>query len=167
MRAPDLGEEAPDVAGHRRYGAAGEHPLEVLAGEVVLLLEEEGAGELQPHADQLGVVDEDGAEGRDRLVEQGVALVRVLLPAVGGAERRHAGEEEDVDLVRVVGIEGAEDAEGVIELAHVDQRPRILDCRVGGEMGVGERCGGDAEEESKDQRADHVQHTRGPERHGE
>ena len=57
----------------------------------VLLLEEEGAGELEPDADQLGLLDQDRAERGDGLVEKLLALVG--LGARGQLHGSHAYPE--------------------------------------------------------------------------
>ena len=54
----------------------------------VLAFEEEGAGELEPDADQLGPLDQDRAERGDRLVEKRLALVG--LGARGLLDGEHA-----------------------------------------------------------------------------
>ena len=57
----------------------------------VLLLEEEGAGEFEPDADQLGLLDQDRAERGDGLVEKLLALVG--LGARGQLHGSHAQPE--------------------------------------------------------------------------
>ena len=77
----DLGEEALhvglDLVGH----VAGQDRLEVLPRQTVLAFQEEGAGQLQAHADEVRIVDQHGVEGGDRLVEQGIAAILVRLVA--------------------------------------------------------------------------------------
>ena len=123
----------------------------MIPGEVVLLLEEEGAGKLQPHPRQLRPVDQDVPQGCDGAVQQRFPL-GLVLPRLGRADRRHAGEEQDVDPVRVVGIQSAENAEGLFVLAQGEERPRLLHCRVGREMGIGNGGTGNAEEGREEQR---------------
>ena len=60
----------------------------MLAGEVVVAVEEEGPGELQAHAHELGSIDEYRPEGGDCIV-----VARVL-------DRGHAGAEQ---IARPVG----------------------------------------------------------------
>ena len=59
-----------DIGHHRLGGIARQHALEVLLGQAVLALVEEGPGQLQPHAHQTGLIDEHGAKGGDRLIQQ-------------------------------------------------------------------------------------------------
>ena len=82
-----------------------------------LLLEEEGAGELEPDTDQPGALDEDRAELGDRLVEKLVALLG--LGAGGLVDGQHAQPEADGGLV--LGERGAaqgEDYQDDREYAH-------------------------------------------------
>ena len=92
-RPHDL-EEANDVERHRRRQLAGQHMLELPPGELVLALEEEGAGELQPNARQLGTPDQHGAEGGDGLVKQLVALVLSHARPLGSLDRLHPRPEQ-------------------------------------------------------------------------
>ena len=73
---------------------AGQHMLEMPPGELVLALEEEGAGELQPNAHQLGPADQHGAEDIDRLVQQFVALVLGHARPLGSLDRLHPRPEQ-------------------------------------------------------------------------
>ena len=56
-------------------------PLEMLAGQVVLLLEIESQAQFQTHAHQVGPTDQDGPEGRDGLVQERLAFL-VREPAI-------------------------------------------------------------------------------------
>ena len=87
-------EEAADVERHRRRRLAGQHMLEMPPGELVLSLEEEGAGELQPNADELGPADQHGSEEIDRLVKQLVALVLRHARPLGSLGRLHPRPEQ-------------------------------------------------------------------------
>ena len=77
---------------------AGQHLLEMPPRQCVLALQEEGAGELQPHPHKLRAVHEDGPEGGDGFVELLVAHL-ALLRLHGGLDRRHAGPEARPGLV--------------------------------------------------------------------
>ncbi len=71
----------------------------MLPRQAVLSLEEEGAGEFQPHPDEAGALDQDGVERRDRLVQERIpVLLRPPRPP-GGAHRGEAGEEQHVRAV--------------------------------------------------------------------
>ena len=72
LALPDLSKETVDIECHRRRRVARQNLLEILSGEAVLVLEEEGAAELQPDPHQLGALDQHGVEGADGLVQQSV-----------------------------------------------------------------------------------------------
>ena len=64
-----------DIRRYRLRHAAGQHGLEMAPGKGVLPLEEEGAGEFEADADQIGVGHQHLAEGGDGLIKQCVAAV--------------------------------------------------------------------------------------------
>ena len=143
---PDLEKEAANVGDHRRRRSARQHALEVRAGEIVLLLEEEGAGKLQSHTHQLGLVDEDGAQRGNGAFQQHLAL-GLVLPRLGRTDRRQPGEEQDFGPVAMVAVQGPQEVEREFELFVQHQHPRLHDSGVGREMRVG--GSGDRDEDDK------------------
>ena len=88
-------EEALDVGGDRLGHVARQHLFEMPPRQRVLLLQEEGAREFEPHPHKLRAVHQDRAEGGDGLVELLVAglPVRRGVGDMGGIEGFHAGPE--------------------------------------------------------------------------
>ena len=68
-----LGKEGMDIRRYRLRHAAGQHRLEVALRELVFALEEERAGQLQPHPHQPRRLDQHDVEGGDGLVQQRVS----------------------------------------------------------------------------------------------
>ena len=113
-------EEAVDVGGDRRRRPAGEHALEVLPRQAVVPLQEERPRELQAHPHESGPVDQDRAERRHRLGQQGGPPIPRRRP-FGGPDGREADEEPDVGPIRVMGGQRTQDRQRFAETAALDQ----------------------------------------------
>ena len=124
----------------------------MLAGEMVLFLEEERPRKLQPHPCQLRPVDQDVPQGGDGAVQQHLPL-GLVFSCFRRADCRHAGEEQDIDPIGMVRVQGPQDLERSLEPPGRDERPRVLHRRVGGEMGVCDGSTRNAEEDREEQRA--------------
>ena len=132
---PDRPQEAVDVGGHRGGRAGGQHALEMLPRQAVLAFEEERTGQFQAHAHEPGTVEQDGAQRRDRLVQQDGFP---LLPGrpLGRPDRRQTDEEPDVGPVRMIGRQRTQNGQCLVETPALDQRPGIPDPGVRREMGI-------------------------------
>ena len=83
-------EEALDIDGHGLGRLAAQHLLEMPPRERVLLLQEEGARQFEPHAHKLRAVHQDRPKRGDGLVELLVAGLPVR-DGMGGGQRLHSG----------------------------------------------------------------------------
>ena len=135
--------------------------LELPARQPVLPLEEEGAAELEPDADQLRAPDQHGVEGGDRLVEQLVPLLLRHARPVRCADRREAVGEQRVGVDRLGPDQRQQDRQRRGEPALADQGLRpgevvlhrlagVRRRRLGGERRSGEGKGGGGRERAED-----------------
>ena len=108
-------------------GFAGQHQLEMSLRQLVLALEEKGAGEFQPHADQPGLRDQHGVEGGDGLVQQRVARVFGLARLVRRPDCCDADVEKHGGIDRPIPHQRPEETQRIVETADPDQNPGILD----------------------------------------
>ena len=145
-------EEPVDVERHPGGRVAGQNLLEMPRRELVLVLEEERAGEFEADADQPGLRDQHGVEGDDRLVEQGVAGVVGKARLLRHLERREAEEEQDVRLDRPALDQRPQHAQRLAEPAVADQGLGASRRRLDGSGGGGGRRRRGGEEEQHGQR---------------
>ena len=125
LSRPHLRQEPVDVEHHRRRRLAGQHLLEMPRRQRVLALQEESPGKLQADANQAGVRDQHGAEGRDGLVQQRLACVVGNIRPPCSSDGREAVEEERVRLDRIRLEQRAQYCQRVYEPADIDQRPCV------------------------------------------
>ena len=112
------------------------------SGEVVLALEEEGAGQLQSHPHQPRRLDQHGVEGADGLVQQRLAGVFVNVGVPRGTDRREAVEEERVGLDRLLIQQRPQNRQRVGEAAGIDQCLRLGLAGLAGRNGRNRSGGG-------------------------
>ena len=122
LSRPHLRQEPVDVEHHRRRRLAGQHLLEMPRRQRVLALEEEGPGKLQADADEAGVRDQHGAEGRDGLVQQRLACVVGNIRPLCSSDGREAVNEECIRLDRIRLEQRAQHCQRLCEPADIDQR---------------------------------------------
>ena len=93
---PDGPQELGDVDDHGRRGLAGQDPLEVAPGEVVLFLEKEGQAQFQAYAHQAGLVNQDGPVRGNGRVQQGLPRLVGHTGLLRGPDRRKTKEKQHV-----------------------------------------------------------------------
>ena len=120
-RAHDA-KKAAYVRGDRLGRLAGKHLLEMPARQPILALEEERAGQFQPHTHKRGVGHEDRAEEPDRLVELRFALRLRQTRALH--HQRHARLETRFDVVlAALRVGGGGEEEGDAEEERGPEHP--------------------------------------------
>ena len=105
----------------------------------VLALQEESPGKLQADADEAGVRDQHGAEGRDGLVQQRLPLRLGDVRLLRRADRRHAGLESDVQMPRTCRRQRPQYGQRLFEPARLEQSLRLRDLGRGRPAGRGWR----------------------------
>ena len=130
---PDLVQETADVRDGDGMEPACQDALEMLARQLVLAPEEERPGEFQADANEVRLLDQDGAERGNGLVEQRLPI-RGAFPFLGRAHRRQAGQEKDIDPVRIAQLDPAQDFQRGIEPVVQDQQPRVHDIGIIGKV---------------------------------
>ena len=113
-------------------GLAGQHLLEMLPGEPVLVLEEERPGKLEPDADQPGALDQHGVKGGDRLVQQGPARIPGNPRPLRRLDRREAEEEQQARIDPFAPDQRPQHGHRLREPAGPDQRLRAIRRRLDG-----------------------------------
>ena len=127
-----LRQEAPDVGDNRLRRVGRQHQLEMAPCQLLLALEVERARELQPHPQQPRFLDQHGAEGADRLVQQVLPRVVGHTGQLRRPRRREAVEEDRVGLDRIARNQWPQNIQRLYEAASVDQRPCVGDAGRGG-----------------------------------
>ena len=127
LSRPHLRQEPVDVEHHRRRRLAGQHLLEMPRGQRVLALQEESPGKLQADADEAGVRDQHGAEGRDGLVQQRLPLRLGDVRFLRCTDRRHAGLESNVQMPRTCRRQRPQYGQRLFEPARLEQSLRLRD----------------------------------------
>ena len=123
-----------DVGGQLRGRAAHQGPLEMLAGQGVILLQIKGQGQFKAHTHQFRSPDQDGPERRDGLVQERDPLL-VLKPVfLGPPAGTQTQEELHVCLVRMVRSQRPQNLQGFGETVAGDQDSRGPDARIGGQV---------------------------------
>ena len=128
---PDRIQEAPDVDSNRRNRLARQNPLEMVACQAVLALEEERPCQFKAHPHQARLADQDAVQRRDRLVQKRILPVFRDPRPLRGPDRRQGGKKMDVGDPGMVPRQGAQEGQGLVEPAVSHQRPRLRHSRLG------------------------------------
>ena len=129
-------QKIPDVRDHRGRGTADQDPFEMVAGQVVILLEKKGQSQFQAHAHQVRLMDQDGPEGRNGQLQKQDPFVVPESGLLGLTAGRQAQKKPHFSLVRtVLQGQGFQDFQGFGKAVAIDQCPRSPDTRVGGQGG--------------------------------
>ena len=132
VRVPTApGADGVKVALHvLHYGCgrfAGQHALEMLPGQLVLSLEEEGSGQLEARPAQVGLEDQNASQRRDGGVQQGLSGLVIEAGSIRRADARQSRQQENFHIVRIDLQQRPEKFERIEVASIMDQFFGILD----------------------------------------
>ena len=132
-------QKSRDFGNYGDRWTADQGPLEMVTGQVVVVLQIKSQGQFQTDTHQSRPVDQDRPEGPDGLVQEREPLLILDPGFLGSPAGGQPEEKQHVRLVRMVRPQRPQDVQGLGKAVALDQRPREVDARVGGQVGLAGR----------------------------